>query len=70
MEHATRGAVGLTEMISRVPDEVIGTIDLKNSSILSSMPPDRIVNGEVATTPGRWMVNPQPENLHGLGPRR
>ena len=56
------GAVGLDEIMGRV-SLVFGCIDL-NSSILSTMPPYRLLGDEViGALP--WMNNPQPEVYNG-----
>lgn len=54
--------MGVPALISRV-STVFGCIDM-NSSILSTMPPYRLV-GNTVVTPVAWMVNPQPEVYTG-----
>ncbi|HKY68604.1 MAG TPA: phage portal protein [Acidimicrobiales bacterium] len=56
------GATGLAEMTNRV-STVFGAIDL-NASILSTMPPYRLVGRQVVD-PLPWMGNPQPEVYTG-----
>ena len=53
---------GLAGLINRV-STVFGAIDL-NASLLSTMPPYRLINGQVANAL-QWMINPQPEVYTG-----
>ncbi len=56
------GAAGLDQILERI-SVVFGCLDL-NSSILSTMPPYRMV-GSTVVDPLPWMNNPQPEVYNG-----